>query len=233
MKTIFAFIVLLTGYIVNAQEKTSHQIYDDLLQKYVSDSGVVNYNGFIKEKELFEKYLNHLSNNPPSQNWSSNKKLAYWMNVYNAFTIKLIIDNYPTKSIKDIKNAWTNRFFKLGEKWYNLNEVEHKILRKMNDPRIHFGINCASFSCPPLLNKAFTPTNVNNELDFLTKRFINDSQRNKISTDKIQLSKIFQWFGNDFNTEGSLIGFLNKYANVTINPNAKKSFLKYNWDLND
>ncbi|MFD0963599.1 DUF547 domain-containing protein [Pseudofulvibacter geojedonensis] len=215
------------------KEVVDHSVFNKLLQENVSENGNVNYKGFINNKSVFNTYLKTLETNLPEDNWTHNDKLAYWMNVYNAFTIKLIIDNYPTNSIKDIKDAWDARFFKLGKKWYNLNEVEHKILRKMGDARIHFGINCASFSCPPILNKAFTAANVDQELDFLAKRFINDTQRNKISSDRIQLSKIFQWFGKDFKTQGSLIDYLNKYSDIKINSNAKKSYLKYNWDLNE
>ena len=155
------------------------------------------------------------------------------MNAYNAFTVKLIIDNYPIKSIKDIKKPWDIRFFQIGKKWYNLNDIEHQILRKMGDPRIHFGINCASFSCPPLLNKAFTATNVDKELEQLAVAFVNDKERNKISANSIEISKIFQWFGKDFKTKGTLIDFLNQYAATKISPTAKQRFLDYNWNLNE
>ncbi|PHS10874.1 MAG: hypothetical protein COA88_00890 [Kordia sp.] len=210
-----------------------HSIFNNLLSENISENGDTNYKGFIKNKSEFEIYLTNLSENLPKEDWSKEDKLAYWMNTYNAFTIKLIIDNYPTKSIKDIKNAWNSRFFKLGEKWYNLNDIEHKILRKMNDPRIHFGINCASFSCPPLLNRVFTAATVNNDLDYLAHQFINDPKRNVISENSIQISKIFQWFSKDFKTEGSLIDYLNKYSDITIKSNAKKSFKKYDWSLNE
>jgi len=210
-----------------------HTIFNNLLSENISEKGETDYKGFIKNKAIFKLYLTSLSENIPTEKWPNEDKLAYWMNTYNAFTIKLIIDNYPTKSIKDIKNAWDSRFFKLGNKWYNLSDIEHKILRKMNDPRIHFGINCASFSCPPILNKAFSASNVNKELDFLAHQFINDVTRNNISEDSIQLSKIFQWYAKDFKTEGSLIDYLNKYSDITINRNAKKSFRKYNWNLNE
>lgn len=214
-------------------EKVNHDLFNTLLKKHVSDQGNVNYKGFIKDKSEFKTYLADLATNLPKDDWTKEDQLAYWMNVYNAYTIKLIIDHYPVKSIKDIKAPWDARFFKLGSKWYNLNEVEHKILRKMNDPRIHFGINCASFSCPPILNKAFTAQNVNQELDQLAVRFINDKQRNTISENNIQISKIFQWFAKDFKTQGSLIDFLNKYADITINSKAKKTYKKYNWNLNE
>jgi len=217
----------------NIIEEFNHTIFDQLLKNNISANGDVNYRGFIKNKSKFKSYLTNLSENMPTKKWTKEDKLAYWMNTYNAFTIKLIIDNYPTKSIKNIKNAWDSRFFKLGDKWYNLSEIEHKILRKMNDPRIHFGINCASYSCPPLLNRAFTAATVNNDLNYLAHQFINDKKRNTISENTIQLSKIFQWFSKDFKTEGSLIDYLNKYSDITIKSNAKKSFKKYNWNLNE
>ncbi len=209
-----------------------HQPWNALLKKYVSKDGNINYKGF-KQDRAFRLYLKTLSTNMPDQNWSKNEKLAYWLNVYNAFTIKLITNNYPLKSIKEIKKPWDLRFFKLGSKWYTLNDVEHRILRKMKDPRIHFGINCASFSCPPLLNKAFTSKNVNSELEKLAISFINDPKRNKITANTIELSKIFLWFAKDFKYNGTLVSFLNKYSKITINPNAQKSYMDYNWNLNE
>ncbi|WP_106790713.1 DUF547 domain-containing protein [Aquimarina sp. Aq78] len=211
----------------------NHQSWNDLLQKHVSANGTVDYIGFKQDHRALKSYLEVLRKNTPTENWNKSDTLAYWMNVYNAFTIKLILDNYPLKSIKDIKDPWDLRFFKLGNKWYTLNDIEHRILRKMGDPRIHFGINCASISCPRLLNKAFTPQNVDQELEKLTIDFINDTKRNTITSNSVQLSKIFTWFAKDFKTEGSLIHFLNKYSKITINTNAKKSFKKYNWSLNE
>ncbi|WP_025663393.1 DUF547 domain-containing protein [Aquimarina megaterium] len=214
-------------------EAFNHQSWNDLLQKHVSPTGTVRYIGFKQDYLVLKSYLEALSKNIPAENWSKSDVLAYWINVYNAFTVKLILDNYPIKSIKDIKEPWDLRFFKLGNKWYTLNDVEHRILRKMGDPRIHFGINCASISCPPLLNKAFTAQNVDHELEKLAINFINDTKRNTITSNSIQLSKIFTWFAKDFKTEGSLIYFLNKYSRITISSNAKKSFKKYNWSLNE
>ncbi len=218
---------------VKPKVKFKHKTFDMLLSKHVNDKGEVSYTGFIEDKATLKTYLNSLSELRPNDSWTKSDLLAYWMNVYNAFTIKLIIDYYPVKSIKDIKTPWDKPFIKLADKLYSLNDIEHNILRKMNDPRIHFGINCASYSCPPLSNKAFTSENVNAELDRLAKQFINDPTRNKISSTQVQLSKIFQWFAKDFKTDGSLIDFLNRYSNVTIRKEAKKSFLKYNWELND
>ncbi|MGB0895887.1 MAG: DUF547 domain-containing protein [Flavobacteriaceae bacterium] len=238
MKTLLTLLVLICNGIAysqhtNTSSKLNHNNFNVLLQKHVSSTGNVSYKGFASDKEKLTTYLNHLSNNPPKLTWSKNEQLAYWMNTYNAFTIKLIIDNYPIKSIKHIKKPWDTKFIKIGHDYMSLNDIEHNILRKLNDPRIHFGINCASFSCPQLLNKAFTAASVHDDLDSLAHQFINDDNRNILSEDHIQLSKIFQWFSKDFKSEGTLIDYLNTYSDVKIYSNAKKSYLKYNWDLNE
>ena len=148
----------------------SHQLWNELLKANVKLDGQVDYKGFIREKPKLEKYLKLLSENAPDRKtWSKNEQLAYWINVYNAFTVKLIVDFYPTKSIRDlgprikiplIKDVWHYKFFKIAGVEMSLDEVEHSILRKeFEEPRIHFAINCASVSCPPLLNEAFVAAN--------------------------------------------------------------------------
>jgi len=177
--------------------------------------------------------LNQLASNIPQDSWTREDKLAYWINVYNAFTVKLIIDNYPTTSIKDIKDPWSKRFFKLGNKPYSLNDVEHKILRKMDEPRIHFVIVCASVSCPKLENRAFSATNLEEQLIKATKGFLADSSRNNITQDRLKISKIFKWFTKDFKQNGSLVDFINTYTDIDINKNAKISYNDYDWNLNE
>lgn len=211
----------------------SHKIWNDLLQKHVTSDGKVNYKGFKTDRSQLGSYIASLGENMPNDDWSAEEKLAYWINVYNAFTVDLILRNYPLKSIKDIKKPWDQRLWKLGDKWYNLDEIEHKILRKMNEPRIHFAINCASFSCPPLLNEAFTAEKLESQLTQVTKVFLADSQRNTITSNNIEISKIFKWFTKDFKQNGSLIDFLNQYSEVKINASAKKNYKDYNWDLNE
>ena len=222
----------------------SHQLWNELLKSNVKPDGQVDYKGFIREKPKLEKYLKLLSENAPDRKtWSKNEQLAYWINVYNAFTVKLIVDFYPTKSIRDlgprikiplIKDVWHYKFFKIAGVEMSLDEVEHSILRKeFEEPRIHFAINCASVSCPPLLNEAFVVANLENQLTRVTSTFINDPTRNKISSQSAQLSSIFSWFKGDFTKKGTLIEFLNRYSKVKISPNARISFLDYNWNLNE
>lgn len=211
----------------------NHAKWNVLLQKNVSKNGIVNYKSFQKDSNQLQSYLNELSANVPTKAWSKNATLAYWINVYNAYTVRLILDNYPLKSIKDISDPWGKKFFSLGNKKYSLEEIEHEILRKMDEPRIHFAINCASFSCPNLLNEAYTEEKLEQQLVAVSKSFINDKTKNSISPNKIEISKIFDWFAGDFKKKGSMIDFLNQYSTVKINTKAKINYKDYNWNLNE
>jgi hypothetical protein len=210
-----------------------HKRWNTILQKYVSNNGNVDYNAIKKDRTEFDIYIDYLSDTLPDATWTNEEKLAYWINAYNALTVDLILRNYPTKSIKDIKNPWDQRLWKFGDKWYNLNDIEHTILRKMNEPRIHFAIVCASVSCPKLQNEAFVASNLEEQFTNATKEFLADTSKNELSKDNIKLSKIFKWFKKDFEATGSLIDFINTYSAITISSSAKKSYKDYNWDLND
>lgn len=212
--------------------RADHGPFDVLLRKYVSIMGEVNYAGFRGNAE-FDRYLKHLSTTPPREDWSRAEKMSYWINAYNAFTIQLINDNWPVESIKDISSPWKKKFIVIDGESFDLNTIEHDILRPhFSDPRIHFAINCASESCPKLLNRAFLSETLDWQLDDVAKSFINDPKRNKLSEGKVELSKIFDWFKSDFTAEGDLIAYIRKYANIEINKDAKISFLEYDWSLN-
>lgn len=217
-----------------------HTEWSNLLALYVSTNGNVDYEGFVKDKERLATYLAQLSQNPPQPNFSKEEKLSYWINAYNAFTVQLIIDHYPLKSIKDISSGlpminspWDIPFFKIGEIDFDLNTIEHKILRQeFDEPRIHFAINCASFSCPKLRNEAYLPELLESQLEDQTKDFIHDPSKNQISKDVIQLSSIFNWFQSDFTKNGSLISFIQQY-HPTLPAFPKIDYLDYNWSLNN
>lgn len=216
-----------------ATKTLDHANWNALLQKNVTKNGNVNYKAFQRDSKELQNYLNELAANVPTKSVSKKATLAYWINAYNAFTVKLILDNYPTKSIKDIKDPWSKKFFTLGNKKYSLEEIEHEILRKMDEPRIHFAINCASFSCPNLLNEAYTEARLEKQLNDATRNFINDKSKNSISSSKVEISKIFDWFSGDFKKKGSVIDFLNQYSTTKISANAKVSYKEYNWSLNE
>lgn len=221
----------------------NHVIWDSLLQKHVTADGWVNYKGFKADRERFDTYLDLLRNNHPNKkNWSRNERLAYWINAYNAFTVQLILDNYPTKSIKDIKgglafvnSVWDIKFIKIEGQEYDLNNIEHGIIRpKFNDPRIHFAVNCASVSCPTLLNEAYVATKLDQQLNKQASVFLKDKLRNPmLSPTAAKLSKIFSWYGIDFKKEGTLIEFINKHSEVQLQQDADIDYADYNWNLNE
>ena len=233
MTKISTFICMLSFVAIQAQTS----IFDSLLQKNVDKTGRVDYQSLKNNETLLDNYLAYIQNNEPTKDWSSNKKKAFWINTYNAYTIKIILNNYPLKSIRDIKidgkTAWKIPFVKVGQKRYTLDQIEHEILRKkFNDPRIHVGINCASVSCPRLWNFAFTEDNIASSLDNLMKVFINDTTRNKISKNNVALSEIFNWFSKDFIKNGTIISYLNTYAAIKISGKASIKYLTYDWSLN-
>ncbi len=243
--TLLALCILQSCGIKESQSNSkpiSHTGWDKLVQKHVTETGVVNYQGFIADSVALSVYIKLLSSSHPNtKNWSEKERLAYWINAYNAFTVKLIIDHYPIKSIKDIKSGipfvnsvWDIKFINIEGATYDLNNIEHSILRKrFEEPRIHFAINCASVSCPRLRTEAFFPETLEAQLTDQAHYFLKNPVKNIITQDKIQLSKIFSWFKGDFTKQGSLIDFLNQYAPVKINPDTQKESLDYNWNLNE
>lgn len=210
----------------------THQNWDQLVRKYISSTGKVNYKGFKADKAKLEAYLQELANNPPQSDWKRNEAMAYWINAYNANTIKLIVDNYPVKSIMDLygRKAFDRKWIKIGDQTYSLNNIENDILRpRYKDARIHFAVNCAAMSCPPIHNRAWTATNLNSTLQAKAKAFVNNAQYNAISKGSVEISKIFEWYSGDF---GNIITYLNKYAATEIKDNAKVSYKEYDWALN-
>lgn len=236
-KTIILGLVLLTSYSLFSQSSgsLSHDKWAKMLNQYVTENGNVNYDGFKESESQLDQYLNHLKSNAPKDNWSKEHSMAYWINAYNAFTIKLILKNYPLKSIMEINSgkAWDLQFIEIGGKKLSLNDIEHNILRKRyKDPRIHFAVNCASVSCPKLVNRPFLATTLQVQLESAAKQFVNNAKKNSISADKIQISKLFEWYSGDFTDGQSLIAYLNKYSKIKINPKAKISYMAYDWNLN-
>ncbi len=213
----------------------SYPEYTAFLQKYVSSTGKVNYKGILKDRAALDRILETFSENPPTDTWSSNEKLAYWINVYNAFTIRLVIDHYPLASIQDIGHPWDQKIVRIGEKKYTLNEIENTIIRKQfQEPRVHFALNCASKSCPMLYNKAFQAKYLDFQLSKQTGRFLNDPNRNDLSDPKhIVISKIFDWYKSDFSGSGGVVAFIERYSDASPSKNTQISYKEYSWKLNE
>ena len=240
MKNQILFIIFFLGLFFTSfaespqPTKVSHTAWNELVSKYVTASGKVNYKGFIQEKAKFQGYLDALAAETPASSWSRNEKLAYWINAYNAFTVKLILDNYPLKSITNLNKPWDTKFFKLAGKSYSLNEIEHQIIRPVfKDPRIHFAVNCASASCPKLLNEAYTASKLDSQLNAQTRSYVNNAAHNSLNGGSAQLSSIFDWYKDDFSSKGGVVAFINAYTSKKLSASAKLSYKDYDWTLNE
>lgn len=248
LTVILAFTSCLAGNDNTAKElpllpAPSHQLWDELVKKHVDKTGKVDYKGFQADRKKLKEYLDLLSSHAPNNKWSEKEKLAYWINAYNAYTVELVLQHYPVKSIKDIgglvkipgiSSPWDIKFIKIGGEEYDLSSIEHKILRKQfNEPRIHFAINCASYSCPRLRNEAFTADKLEEQLQDQAVGFVNDSRKNHITANNVELSQIFNWFKGDFTKDKDLLAYIQQYSKVKINPKAKISFIDYDWSLNE
>ena len=221
------FLFAETGYV-------DHSAWDTMLQKYVSSDGVVNYEQWKNDETAINDYIDKLSANIPQQSWGENETLAYWMNLYNASTVSLILENYPLKSILDIGDPWDIVFIKAGDKEYSLNDIEHKIIRKeFNEPRIHFALVCAAKSCPSLLNEAYEADKLDTQLHQQGVKFINDPAKNKVVGETIEISKLFDWYEGDFTKNGSLIDFLNAFTKTKVQKDVTIGFMDYDWSLNE
>lgn len=243
--TTFLLPSCLPVHVKGKGQLITHESWTKLVKKHVGTDGLVDYKGFIKDKAELEAYLKQVSDNPPPQTATNNDKIAYWLNAYNAFTIKLIIDHYPVKSIKDlggkhqvifINTPWDIKFFNIGGKTMTLNRIEHRILRRdYTEPRIHFALNCASMSCPKLRREAYEGTKLDEQLTSQAREFLRDTSRNQISEDPPQMSAIFSFYGKDMTkwSGKTLVGFINQYAPVKLKEDAKLEYMDYNWDLNE
>ena len=236
----------------NEQNSASidHQAWQKLLDRYlVTDhpSGVNRFRyGKVTDEDhqSLKQYISDLQKTDPRQ-YSHTEQMAYWINLYNALTVDLILDNYPVKSIKDIGGKlfsfgpWDNEIAKIKGQVLSLNDIEHKILRPIwHDPRIHYAVNCASYSCPNLSSTAFTGANVNALLDRAAREYINHKRGVSLKDGKLRISSIYHWYANDFGgAREQLFSHFKRYANPELRQ-ALDSFNgsidhDYDWSLND
>lgn len=222
----------------------SHKVFDKVLKTYTSKKGaqvLVDYKKLAENKKDLDTYLKQLEavKKIELDSFSKDEQLAFWINAYNAYTLKLITKNYPLKSIKDIGSLftgpWNQRFISLFGNSITLDEIEHRIIRKQfQEPRIHFAVNCASIGCPSLLQEAFVATKLDAQLESATKHFLGNKNKNYYNKPKniLYISQIFKWYGDDFKEKfGSKEKFISKY--IEFPKNAKTDYLEYNWGLNE
>jgi len=216
-------------------------LYAELLEKYVRD-GVVDYQGFKNEEAKLDRYLKVLEDTDPKA-LPRDERFAFYVNAYNAWTIKLILSAYPDiQSIKDLgslfRSPWKKKIARIDGNVITLDTIEHEILRpRFKDPRIHFVVNCASKSCPPLRSEPYRGDVLDRQLTEMTEAFINDPEHNRLQGKTLYVSSIFKWYSEDFNED--IVGFFTRYARGELRENLVKSagvieveYLDYDWSLN-
>ena len=233
----------------------SHSALNTLLGRHVHAGGI-DYAGLKADSTALTQYLAQLEAPTAAEyaNWSTEQRFAFWINAYNAYTLKLVSDPYPLESIKDLgsvtSSVWKKRFIPLARlhpstkhKLLNLDELEHAILRPLfRDARVHAAINCASEGCPPLRAEAFVAERIDAQLDQQARAWLADAKRNRLRNGqkKQEVSRLFDWFREDFERDaGSLRAWIARYAPTEAAAwftRAKKielQFLDYSWRLND
>jgi len=227
-----------------------HTGFDALLKKYVDSDGNVNYSGWKNspaDRRSLQDYLTQLGRAGTRIKASREAKLAFWINAYNAVTLEGILQVYPTKSIRNHTskfggyNIWKELPLRVGNANYSLEAIEHDILRKMNEPRIHFTIVCASIGCPRLRNEAYTSDLLDEQLADNTRDFFSRSKNFRVDRQSgvIFMSTILKWFGGDFgSSQIEQLAYLKPYLpesaqRLAGSRRTRVKYLKYDWSLND
>jgi len=249
MKTLILFLTLTMSVLASPD----HSLFTAILRNHVRE-GRVDYQS-LRQDERLPRYLAQLAVTDPDQLANDQEKLAFWLNAYNAYTLKLIVDRQPTTRITEIgtgglilgsllkSTAWDIRFAEIGGKQYTLNEIEHEIIRRQfQDSRAHFALNCASGSCPVLRPEAYDSDRLDAQLDDQARQFLGDDQRNRfdLATKTAWLSSIFSWYQKDFGKDkAAALLAAAQFApdavrrSIESDPNAwKVEFLTYDWSLN-
>ena len=238
---LITFSILLSNNII----LDANDSFDHILSSYVDSSGKVDYKGILENPFSFNEYFKFIEEispvNYPDYFKTIDDKKAYWINVYNALILKIMIDS-PGKDILEISGGPSIfgasiflKKFKVGDQMISPNYIEHKILRKMNDPRIHFAINCASKSCPPLGNRILKGENLDQQLEKKAINFINNKNHVHINHDNqiIYLNKIFKWFKKDFgNVKSYIVNYLDDDIDYQKIENYKIKYYNYDWSSN-
>ena len=217
----------------------SHQPFDASLRAHVTE-GQVNYPGFAADTR-FATYLGQLERINPDEFKARAEKLAFWINAYNALAIQGILEGDSPFTATGKYRYFIKRTFTVGGGALNLWGLEHKLLIPLGEPRVHFAIVCASWSCPKLQSYVYTPDALDPQLDAAARQFINDPQRNRFDRAQkaVHLSMIFKWYDDEFvRAAGSVQRYLARYVNDPMLARELEadayaiSYLPYDWSLN-
>ena len=254
------------GTVVTAQTTEfdhDYRAYAQLLSDHISGARV-DYAKLKRDRQVLEAVATELGqvSEADLEAWSREHRLAYWINAYNIFTLKVIVDNYPIRggwfgfsprnSIKRIDGVWDRLTWKAGGREVTLDQIEHEILRPgFDEPRIHFAVNCAAIGCPPLRSEPYRVDLLDRQLILAARDFLASDLGVQVSGSRLRVSRIFDWYGDDFipqfahlvdadrsEKERAILGVIAKYgpteaATLAQEGRARIRFLKYDWALND
>lgn len=271
---LFKVALILTAFLLALEAESAEAVkldYSSYSQAltYVDQEGLVDYEGLLQNRGPLDQFARELAELSESRyrSWTGESQIAFWINAYNGLTLLLIIDNYPIEpsffrsfvypenSIRQISGAWDEIAFEVLGKPMTLDEIEHEVLRQdFDEPRLHMALVCAARGCPPLRNEPFAGKKLDTQLDDQTREFVQDPEKFRIDFEKkiIFLSKIFDWYGQDFITsygavnrfssrgrkEGAVLNFLSQYlggkwSQALFDESYSIDYLDYDWSLND
>ncbi|RTQ45237.1 DUF547 domain-containing protein [Hymenobacter gummosus] len=246
LRLVLLLLPLLTAIRAQADNNTLellHRPWNELLKRYVQPDGRLPYADLAEHDEQLRGYLQALRHVTPEASWTRQDQAAFWLNVYNAYTLNLAVEYYPVQRLGDIKiktvggykPAWEAPEVNVGGKLYSLNQIEREILPRLlpQDARRFLALHCAAASSPALLPEAYDGARLDQQLDAQARRFVNDATRNQLSAAAVQVSSVFDWHAAEFGEKAQLIAFLNRYATTRIEPAATVQYLPYDWTLND
>lgn len=238
----FLLLISLIPYRDAGAFDHTHNLYGNVLGLY-EKQGLVDYKGLKSNSGDLRAYIEQTSSvsSEEFEGWTEAQQLAFLLNLYNARTLQLIVDNYPVESIKmiagDSKGPWEEPIVLLFGDKITLNALENNFIRKnYKEPRIHFALVCAAKGCPPLLDEPYTGSKLNDQLETQTRKFLADRDKNYVdSANKvIRLSPVFEWFEGDFSGKsGSVRAFVEPYFKQTELDDYKIEYTNYDWSLND
>jgi hypothetical protein len=226
---------------------------DDLLGSYVNDAGYVDYQAWsedVSDMTLLNALVQAFAGFDPDDHEAvfanQDAALAHYINAYNIFAIHEVLQRYPVDTIRPTvlfipeRSFFTEQRYQLLNDQYSLDELENEIIRAdFGEPRIHFAINCASFSCPKLRPEAYVSERLDEQLNEQTRQFLNDSERNQFDIDNniARISKIFDWFAEDFEDAGGVASYLSQFAEgdtleLLSSEDVNITYMSYNWRLN-
>jgi len=235
MKKNTTILILLLGTFFGFAQTTAdfYKKSDAFFKAHVKD-GRVDYKTIKSKPETLNELLEMAKAISVSKD-NANEYQAFWINGYNLSVIKGIVDNYPLKSPLDVNGFFDKTKYDIGGEDITLNDMEHQLLREnfSKDPRFHFVLVCAGLGCPPIIDEAYLPDIINTQLNRQTKKALNDSNFIQINKNKVKISQIFEWYKGDFEQDGKLVDFINKYRTEQLPEKSKISYYPYDWRLND